>query len=545
MSSQKNNNTGALRLHPAKAKSGNRNNALIHRGYKVLVAEDDITLKELIAGYLSKRAGFEDVQFVDNGKTAFEMMSDREFDLVIMDIILPELDGLAVVELALGKGLHIPCLIFLSDYSHYAVRAFELNAVDYLLKPITFERFNMALDRFERIFGVVNTSYLNSQYSTFNIVTRSKSHYIKFNEIIYISSSSKQSVIHCVNYDLEIPRLIGELEAELPADLFIRNHNRYLVNKNYIQILKIINRSYFLKLQDMDDTILPVGRKYIKKIKLLFKGIKNSNGITRSYPESHNGHIININNIKVLLVMNDALTSVMTATLLKNFGYIVEVVSKRKDALSIMSNRHIPIDIVLMDLDSSDNINGVKAAKEIKKTRDIPVVILTSHLEKNIIEKSDIIFEFGYAARDSGYIALLNSIIMALKLHTAKKMIRDKSAILRSLFDLSPVGSGLLVNRMFVIVNESLCDMTGYSREELVGHTARIIYPDEDEYRRVELELYSKLENSRTGMMLSTLKTKEGNTFDVSLCLGRIDNNDLSKGVTLTVMYYPGYERIE
>lgn len=519
---------------------GEENSASCQRRYKVLIAEEDNVMSELFGKYLSLIGGFSDVQFAYNGKTALKMISKNKFDLVILNITLPVLDGVAVVEQAHRNGFSIPFLIIVTGYPKYAVRAFDLNAIDFLLIPVSFERFAVALNRFKRVFTIENRISTISRNSVLNIKTKSESYYIRYEKIIYISSRGKKCVIHCVDNDIVVHKLIGELGKFLPQNLFIRNHRQYIVSLKYVQTLRIVDRSYFVKLHDMDDTILPVGRKYVGLVKFIFTKDKSCNCVT-SYnadnAENPGENKMNRNKKHILLVEDDSILSMMTIAILKNAGYSVDAVSNGEDALDIIYNKHTFIDIVLMDIDLGHGIDGFETAREINKSADIPIVFLSSHTEKEYIETTEIISKYGYIVKGTGDISFLNTIKMALKLYDANKKIKEKSAILRSLFDASPVGSGFLVNRIFIMVNESLCEMTGYSRDELIGHSANIIYPDENEYERVGRELYGKVENSRTVALISTLKHKNGDTLDVSLRLSPIENNDLAKGVTVTALF--------
>jgi PAS domain S-box-containing protein len=117
-----------------------------------------------------------------------------------------------------------------------------------------------------------------------------------------------------------------------------------------------------------------------------------------------------------------------------------------------------------------------------------------------------------------------------------EEMLREREAELRSMLDATPVGVVLLINRVFQKVNRSLCTMTGYSEEEMIGKSTCMLFPDDESYFRVGRELYRKMETEGLGTMQSELRKKDGSIIDVMLTLSPFDPYNLSDGVTATVM---------
>ena len=117
----------------------------------------------------------------------------------------------------------------------------------------------------------------------------------------------------------------------------------------------------------------------------------------------------------------------------------------------------------------------------------------------------------------------------------AEEALRKNEAVLKSLLDATPIGVGLIINRVLVKVNNSLCRIMGYSERELIGQSTRMLYTDENEYNRIGTELYAKMESTGLGMNESILKRRDGTVLNAILCLSPFDSNDTSAGVTLTV----------
>lgn len=118
----------------------------------------------------------------------------------------------------------------------------------------------------------------------------------------------------------------------------------------------------------------------------------------------------------------------------------------------------------------------------------------------------------------------------------AEEALRESEGVLRSMLDATPVGVGLLVGRTFKKVNHSLCEITGYSEEELTGRSTRILYPDEDEYERINRELYGTMQRKGFGMLESRMRKKDGTTIDVIISLSPFNPEDPASGVTATIL---------
>ncbi len=118
----------------------------------------------------------------------------------------------------------------------------------------------------------------------------------------------------------------------------------------------------------------------------------------------------------------------------------------------------------------------------------------------------------------------------------AEEELRKNEAVLRSMLEAVPVGVGLMVGRILRKVNPSLCSITGYSESEMIGKDTRMLYPDDDEYARIGRELYGQMEREGLGVQEARLRRKDGTMIDVLLCLSPFDPQDMSVGVTATVL---------
>lgn len=189
----------------------------------------------------------------------------------------------------------------------------------------------------------------------------------------------------------------------------------------------------------------------------------------------------------ILLVEDEAIISLSTSKILKNNGYEVFVSHKGEKAVSKIKEEP-SIDLVLMDINLGNGIDGVEAASKILKIKNLPIIFLTSHSEEHIVDKVKSITSYGYVIKSSGEFVLLESISMALKLFDVNNSLledikaRERTELklklseqrLSKIFHSSP--AGICINKisdgLFVDVNEAFCKITGYEFNELIGKLA-------------------------------------------------------------------------
>ncbi|EQA36945.1 LytTr DNA-binding domain protein [Leptospira inadai serovar Lyme str. 10] len=240
--------------------------------YKVLVVEDEVPARDLLRNYLQHWKNCEVSGIARTGVQAVDLLSRGEFDLVFLDINLPEKTGLQVLE---ESGPSMPVLIFTTAYREHTLKAFEVGACDYLLKPYSKERFDVCMTRaIEQLrLRAISKQRPEGQLDPV-LVFREKglSHRVLSSDVFYLTANGKHSILHTKNGDFETPRLLGDFEKQLSKDDFLRIHRKYIVNKTFIAATKSQpGGSYSLFLKNEDETNLPVGREFVERIKQLFK----------------------------------------------------------------------------------------------------------------------------------------------------------------------------------------------------------------------------------------------------------------------------------
>ena len=202
----------------------------------VVVVDDEAPARALLAEYLAQQDGFEQVAECANGFEAVRRIDELEPDLALLDIQMPKLDGFEVLELI----HHSPQIVFTTAHDEYALKAFEVQAVDYLLKPFSAERFTEALERARKRVQedaaqpLAELARMRRERSRPNdrVVVRdgAEIHVVPRTAIDYIESDDDYAVIHTGERRLRKKQTLAELERLLEEGGFVRIHRCYLIN---------------------------------------------------------------------------------------------------------------------------------------------------------------------------------------------------------------------------------------------------------------------------------------------------------------------------
>tara|TARA_R100001377_G_C3191475_1_gene110793 strand:+ start:1325 stop:2041 length:717 start_codon:yes stop_codon:yes gene_type:complete len=222
-----------------------------------LIVDDEAMARDIISSHLSKIEAINVIASCSHAMEAFQVISNHKIDLVFLDINMPDISGISFAK-SINKNIKI---IFTTAYRDYAVEGFELQAVDYLLKPISFERLLKAVNTY---FDV----YANKE-SDINLVTesyafmfvRSDRRMIKvdFNTIIYIESFSDYIKIHLANETIVTRETITSIEAKLPNEQFLRIHRSFIIAID--KITSFTNEHVVIH-----DKALTISRSYKKSV---------------------------------------------------------------------------------------------------------------------------------------------------------------------------------------------------------------------------------------------------------------------------------------
>jgi DNA-binding LytR/AlgR family response regulator len=248
---------------------------------------DDEQLARDELAYLLKNIG--DIDVVAQGKNGLEavnLIREHNPDLVFLDVQMPGLDGFGVIKKLLDKKLPLPKIVFSTAFDQYAVRAFEVNAVDYLLKPFDRKRVAQSIEKARaKMEPTPSTDKLDTlvrmlesqkpQASKILLKTAGRLFLVSQRDICY--ASIEDGIITVVTSGpngmegQSNCRTLEELLDSLDPNLFWRAHRSYLVNINRIkEVVPWFKSSYQLRMDDKKQTEIPVSRAQTKRLRELF-----------------------------------------------------------------------------------------------------------------------------------------------------------------------------------------------------------------------------------------------------------------------------------
>ncbi|MCB4797280.1 LytR/AlgR family response regulator transcription factor [Neotamlana laminarinivorans] len=193
-----------------------------------LIVDDEVIAREVIATHLSKINNITVVASCNSAIEAFKHINNQTIDLVFLDINMPEISGISFAK-SINKNIKV---IFTTAYRDYAVEGFELKAVDYLLKPIAYNRLLDAVNCYFETYQNAENKIKSSIEAHEFIFVRSERKMIKidFENIIYIESFSDYLKIHTTKKTIITRETITAIEAKLPNTKFIRIHRSYIIS---------------------------------------------------------------------------------------------------------------------------------------------------------------------------------------------------------------------------------------------------------------------------------------------------------------------------
>jgi len=225
---------------------------------RCIIIEDERLAQDVIKSHLQKAADrFILVGVYRNAPEAKEALEKEEVDLIFLDIQLPGITGLNF----LRSLSNPPLVVFTTAYPEYALESYEFNVIDYLLKPVSFERFSKTIDKIidGKIFKTPGNSIQPFYREHIFIRSNSKFFRISFSDIIYIQGMKDYLKIHTTEHVIITHQTMGEMENILPSSQFIRIHKSYIVAFARI-------RSVFGNSVEMEKALLPIGLIYKERV---------------------------------------------------------------------------------------------------------------------------------------------------------------------------------------------------------------------------------------------------------------------------------------
>src|SRR5579862_2184790 len=246
-----------------------------------ILVDDEKLASDELAYQLREFADIEVVATASNGLEAVKLIEDLEPDLVFLDVQMPGLDGMAVIRKLREKRIPLPYFVMATAYDQYAVEAFRLEALDYLLKPVEKDRLVASLDRARRVIAERARSAQpeppppkpSLQRTKILIKSNHRNFIVDAQDVVY--ATINDGLITVVATSLEGQsnyRTIEELQSNLDPDMFWRVHRSYLVNIHRIkEVIPWFKSSFQLRMDDKKQTEVPVSRVQTKRLRALLK----------------------------------------------------------------------------------------------------------------------------------------------------------------------------------------------------------------------------------------------------------------------------------
>ncbi|MCC6816869.1 MAG: response regulator [Saprospiraceae bacterium] len=223
-----------------------------------VIVDDEPLALEILESYISQLKDFKLIAKCTSAIEAHQVLANHKVDLIFLDIEMPVIRGTEFIKSLKSS----PEVIFTTAYPEFAVQGFELNAMDYLLKPISFERFLKAVNKFQE-----NRSNTKTEHEQDFIFVKADKKLIKINfgEIVYIEGLKDYVIIHTPQSRIITLQTMKSLEEKLNKESFIRVHRSYIVNFEHINAIhgsdiEVITKSI--------PRLIPIGNNYKEELEI-------------------------------------------------------------------------------------------------------------------------------------------------------------------------------------------------------------------------------------------------------------------------------------
>lgn len=247
-----------------------------------VVVDDEQLAREELAYLLKEFADIEILANARNGLEAIKLIEDLEPDVVFLDVQMPGLDGLGVIQKLRERNIPLPHFILATAYDQYALEAFRLEALDYLLKPIEKERLEVSIERARKVVTDKAKNQPQSeplaakpgaQRTKLLVKSSNRNFIVDAQDLVYATIEDGLITVVATNIEGESNyRTIEELQSNLDPETFWRVHRSFLVNIHRIkEVIPWFKSSFQLRMDDKKQTEIPVSRVQTKRLRALLK----------------------------------------------------------------------------------------------------------------------------------------------------------------------------------------------------------------------------------------------------------------------------------
>jgi two-component system response regulator LytT len=246
-----------------------------------LLVDDEQLAREELSYLLKEFPEVEVLATAKNGLEAIKLIENLEPDVVFLDVQMPGLDGLAVIQKLREKNVPLPHFILATAYDQYALEAFRLEALDYLLKPIEKDRLALSVERALKVIAEQSKtaqpealpSKPGTQRTKLLVKSSNRNFIVDAQDVVYATIDDGLITVVATGVEGESNyRTIEELQSNLDPDIFWRVHRSFLVNINRIrEVIPWFKSSFQLRMDDKKQTEIPVSRVQTKRLRALLK----------------------------------------------------------------------------------------------------------------------------------------------------------------------------------------------------------------------------------------------------------------------------------
>lgn len=246
-----------------------------------LIADDEQLAREELSFLLRDFPEIEVLDTAVNGLEAFDLIEQLEPELVFLDVQMPGLDGLGVITKVRAAGGPLPHFVLTTAFDQYAVEAFRLEALDYLLKPIEKERLGESVSRTRRMLEerqsqekpLEGSPKPATHRNKLLVRTNNRNLMVDVLDLVYATIDDGMITVATAQFEGQSNyRTIEELQSNLDPDIFWRVHRSFLININKIrEVIPWFKSSFQLKMNDRKQTEIPVSRIQTRRLRTLLK----------------------------------------------------------------------------------------------------------------------------------------------------------------------------------------------------------------------------------------------------------------------------------
>ena len=221
-----------------------------------IAVDDEPMALDVIERYCTKSGLVELKAVFREPVKAIEYLNREKIDVVFLDINMPDLSGMQLVQTLSPR----PMIIFTTAYSHYAVESYNLNAIDYLLKPITFDRFLAAVNKAMMTLSAKVGMATNNEDATIFIKSGPQTYQVKISDILYFEKDGNYITIHLKDRNILIRENMGDVFDLVPASDFIRVHKSFVVALRHITMIEVHQLT-------VNNETIPIGSTYRESLR--------------------------------------------------------------------------------------------------------------------------------------------------------------------------------------------------------------------------------------------------------------------------------------